>query len=82
MNDIKSKIRTYLSRPLRDYELKDDDNIFELGLVSSLFAIQLILFIEKEFDLELEDEELDLEQISTLKDITDLVEQKKSLVTC
>lgn len=82
MNDIKSKIRTYLSRPLRDYELKDDDNIFELGLVSSLFAIQLILFIEKEFDLELEDEELDLEQISTLRDITDLVEQKKSLVTC
>ena len=82
MNDIKSKIRTYLSRPLRDYELNDEDNIFELGLVSSLFAIQLILFIEKEFDLELEDEELDLEQISTLKDITDLVEQKKSLVTC
>ena len=31
--------------------LGDDDNIFELGLVDSLFAIQLVLFVEGEFGI-------------------------------
>jgi acyl carrier protein len=73
---ISMKIKDYLSRSLRNYEIKQDDNIFELGIVHSLFAIQLILFIEKSFGIELEDEDLDFDRIKTVNDIVQLIEDK------
>jgi len=70
---IKSKIKEYLMRSVRNYEIKDDYNIFELGIVHSLFTIQLIMFIEKNFGIELEDEELDIEKIKTVNDMVELI---------
>lgn len=80
MDTIKSKIKIFLSRALRERELKDDDDLFQLGLMHSLFAIQLILFIEKECGIELEDTDLDLEKIKTISQIVQLVKQKQQIV--
>lgn len=76
MTETRIKIRTYLLRLCRNHELNDDDDLFELGIVHSLFTVQLILFIEKEFGLEIEDEELDLDKLRTVNSIVDLVEKK------
>lgn len=76
MDEVRTKIKGYLSRSLTKRELDGDENIFDLGLVHSMSAIQLILFIEKEFGVELEDEEMDFAKISTLNEITSLVMQK------
>lgn len=73
--EIKEKIRKYLSRSIRNHELADDENIFEKGLVNSLFSMQLLLFVEKEFDLELEYEDLSLEHVKSVNAIAELVEQ-------
>jgi acyl carrier protein len=73
--NIKQSVTAFLTRSLRSQELKDDDNIIELGLVHSLFMIQLIMFIEKNFGLELEDEDLDMERIQTVNDIVGLIER-------
>ena len=72
-NVIKAKIKDYLMRSIKNYEIQDDDNIFELGIVHSLFTIQLIMFIEKNFGIELEDEELDIESIRTINKMVDLI---------
>ncbi len=77
--EIKSKVKDYFARSLVGIELGDEDDIFELGLVHSLFAMQLILFIEKEFGIELEDDEIDLERIKTLNQITSLILRKLEL---
>jgi acyl carrier protein len=74
LNEIKNKIRGYLSRSVQDYEIKDDDNIFELGIVHSLFAIQIIIFIEKNFDIELDDDELDMEKMKSINSIAELIQ--------
>ncbi len=79
MIEAKKKIKAYLSRSVRDGELKDDDDIFDLGLVHSLFAMQLILFIEKEFGIELDDGEIDFDNIRTLNEMVSLVEHRKNV---
>jgi len=76
MESTKDKIREYLLRLVGDSKLNDDDDIFELGLVHSLFSIQLLLFIEKEFDVEIDDEGLDFSNFRTINAIASLVESR------
>jgi len=76
MESTKDKIRGYLLRLVGDSKLNDDDDIFELGLVHSLFSIQLLLFIEKEFDVEIDDEGLDFSNFRTINAIASLVESR------
>lgn len=56
----------------------DDDNIFELGLVDSIFAIQLVYFIEEEFDIDVLDSELNIDNFNSVNRIGELVRRKKS----
>ncbi len=56
----------------------DDDNIFETGLVNSLFALQLVSFIEQEFDISIENEELDIQHFKDINSIASLISKKLS----
>ena len=42
------KTKEFISRFVRNHELQLDDDIFALGFVNSLFAMQLVLFVEQE----------------------------------
>ena len=46
--------------------LADDDNLFESGIVNSLFAVQLMTFIEKTFAIEVGIDDLDIENFKSL----------------
>jgi len=61
-----------------DLKLHDDDNFFELGFVDSSFAMQLVSFVEEEFNLTVTNEDLDLANFSTIKRIVQFIEKKKS----
>ncbi|WP_276902602.1 colibactin biosynthesis aminomalonyl-acyl carrier protein ClbE [Frischella perrara] len=74
--EMKAAVRQFLARSLRGHTLGDDDDIFSLGLVHSLFTVQIILFIEKTFHVELEVSELKIEQISSVNKIVELVQQE------
>ncbi len=76
MNDVKETIKVYLSRSTYQYDLGGDEDIFDIGIVHSLFAMQLILFIEKEFGIEIDEDDLDFDKIRTLNSISKLVEQR------
>ncbi len=75
--EIKTKIRQFLSNHVQNYNLRDDEDIFALGFVNSLFAMQLVLFVEKEFQLVVENEDLQLDNFRTIDALTKLVERKK-----
>lgn len=77
MKDVKETVRAFLGRFFRDIELTDDQNFFELGFVNSLFAMQLVMFVESEFALRIEDDELDIAHFFSLNAIANLVESKK-----
>ncbi|ALR99839.1 D-alanyl carrier protein [Enterococcus silesiacus] len=74
----KEKIRGFLTNFITNYDLADDENIFEKGLVSSLFAMQLVMFLEKEFSISISNEELDIDNFKDVNSIVNLVDSKQS----
>lgn len=76
MENNKNLIRQYLSRSVGNLTINDDDDLFRLGLVHSMFSIQLVMFIEKTFHIQLEDADLDIENIKTIERICNLIKSK------
>lgn len=74
--DFKAKIREFLGRFFQDLNLADDEDIFALGFINSLFAMQLVLFVESEFGFKVEDDDLDIENFRTLNALSALIERK------
>src|SRR5579885_1432044 len=71
-----TRIRNFLAKFFQNVELKDNQDIFALGFVNSLFAMQLVLFIEKEFGIPVENEDLNIDNFRSISAITQLIEQK------
>lgn len=74
--NINARIQAFLRRSLQNYEFADDEDIFGKGLVNSLFAMQLVLFLEKEFGIEIGDDDLSLDNFRTVAAMTQLVGRK------
>lgn len=74
--NVKDKVRNYLAHYIGQGTIQDDDNVFEKRLVNSLFALQLVTFIEKEFGVALSNEDLDVENFKDINSIAALVERK------
>jgi acyl carrier protein len=74
----KAKIREFLARFFRSHVLQDDEDIFALGFVNSLLAMQLVAFVEKEFALTVEDEDLDIDNFRSVNAIAALVARKQA----
>ncbi len=77
-DEIISKTREFLKKYLDNKQITLDQNIFGKGLVNSLFAMQLVMFVEKEFELQVEPSELDQKYFSTLSAIANFVSSKSS----
>ena len=80
MNEIQTKIKTFLSKFFGDYDLQADEDIFALGFVNSMFAMQLVLFVEQEFQVAIDNEDLEFENFRTINSIANLVERKNALI--
>lgn len=80
MKDAKDKIKAFLCQFFGNHELQDNDDIFAAGFVNSMFAMQLVLFIEKEFQVTIENEDLDLDNFRTISAIVHLLERKSSVL--
>lgn len=73
---VKEKIKAFLGKYVDVSGLEDTDNIFEKGLVNSLFAMNLVNFVENEFDVSIDNTELDIDNFKDISSITALVEKK------
>jgi len=80
MKAARAKIRNFLAQYFGNYELQNDEDIFALGFVNSMFAMQLVLFVEKEFNVTIENEDLDFENFRTINAMVSLVERKMAVV--
>lgn len=76
MEANKVRIKTFLARYIQNYDLQDDQDIFALGFVNSLFAMQLVLFVEKDFGIEVSNDDLDIDNFRTVNAIAALVAKK------
>nr|WP_283258118.1 phosphopantetheine-binding protein [Photorhabdus luminescens] len=58
-----------------EIELKDDTNIFESGLVNSLFSMRLLCFIEDKFSISIPDEYIERENFISIEKMQQLVQK-------
>lgn len=76
------KIRSYIEANLvvfdDDVEFSDSDNIFKMGFVNSLFAMKLLAFVEKEFNIKVDNDDIDIANFSTVDNIVALIKRKEN----
>lgn len=77
--EAKKTIRLFIEKYIDGKNISDDDNIFD-GFVNSLFAMQLVSFIENEFDIVVENDDLDLSNFKDINSITAFINSKLSAV--
>ncbi len=73
---IKETVKRFISSSTNITNLDDDENLFESGLANSLFAVQLMTFLEKTFAIEVEMDDLDIENFKSLNASTAFVVKK------
>ena len=75
--DNKQQIREFVSRFVRGYDLKDGEDIFATGFVNSMFAMQLVQFVETTFGITVESDDMEIDNFRSIDAITALVERKQ-----
>lgn len=74
--DSKTRIREFISRYVRGHELRDGDDLFASGFVNSLFAMQLVQFVEKEFGVTVDGDDMELDNFRSVDALSGFVERK------
>jgi acyl carrier protein len=75
-NGIKETLRVFILSSVPVTHLDDDANLFESGIVNSLFAVQLMTFVERTFAIEVATEDLDIENFKSLNATAAFVERR------
>lgn len=81
MMELNKEIRKFIESNLivfeDDLEFSDNDNIFELGFVNSLFAMKILNYIENKFDIVFDNEDINIANFSSVNKIIDLIGKRK-----
>lgn len=80
MKEAKARIKTFLTQYFGNHELQADEDIFSLGFINSMFAMQLVLFIEQEFQVVIDNEDLDFENFRTINAMASLIDRKNAVL--
>ena len=76
--DVRARIKSYFAAVIRE-PVGDHDDIFARGLVNSLFAMQLVMFVEREFSIVAERRDLDIRNFCSIAALAAFVEAKLGL---
>jgi acyl carrier protein len=67
-------LQAFLGRAFPGREVGLDDDIFDLGFGNSLFAMELVDFIEQRFALRIEDDDLVMDNFRSIRSLVSLIE--------
>lgn len=78
--ELTEKIRNFIESNLvvfeDEAEFGDDDNIFEMGFVNSLFAMKLVNYIEENHGIQVDNDDLEISNFSSVNRIVKFIESK------
>lgn len=77
-NQHKVKIRLFLAKYIKDKDYLDEDHLFEKGYISSLMAMELVMFVESEFPVKVENDELNFDNFKSVNAISQFIDHKLS----
>ncbi|WP_433511943.1 acyl carrier protein [Nonomuraea sp. CA-143628] len=72
-NTAEAQILDFVRGRYPQAEITADQDIFSLGFVNSLFAMELVMFVEKTFEVTIPNEELRIDNFRTAGSMAELV---------
>ena len=78
--ELISKLQTYIATELiknPEREIPPDEPLISGGMIDSFSLIDLALFIEENFDVQIDDTELNAETFDTLDQLTALIQSRQ-----
>jgi methoxymalonate biosynthesis acyl carrier protein len=72
---VQTQILEFVHSRYPQAELTATEDIFQVGFVNSLFAMELVMFVEKTFDLTIPNSELVIDNFRTAAAMAELVER-------
>ncbi len=75
---MREKIRNFILENFMfgEKSLKDNDQLFESGIIDSLGFIKLLTFVEKTFNISINMSEITIDKFSTINGIIATIESK------
>ena len=75
-SETQAQIHQFIAGRYPDVEMGVDEDIFALGFSNSLFAVELVMFIEKTFGFTVRNDELRLDNFRTVRSMAELVQRQ------
>ena len=73
----KNEIRNFFREKRKQTVPADDADLFENGFVDSLFAIEIVLFLEKAFKVKIKNKEITKDNFRNIDNIAAVVQRAK-----
>lgn len=80
MTNTQAAIADFMTRSFDGAEIEPDQDIFEAGYGNSMFAMQLVAFVESHFGLEIEADDLEIDNFRSINRVAALVARKQAMV--
>lgn len=74
---VQAAVTRFLARYLDDVALLGGDSLLTAGILDSLATVELIAFLEREFQIAVIDDDLQIENFDSISAIVALVERKR-----
>ena len=74
---IKEIVTKFLQSKKEDVKLEGDTDLFEKGFVNSLYALDIVTFLEKTFNIKLGKKDITKDNLSSINKIVELVSSLK-----
>ena len=81
--EIKEKIKTFIRDSFlfdNTAEICDNESLLEKGVIDSTGVLELILYLEEEFGIKIEDEEIIPENLDSVSNIIALLKSKNGII--
>ncbi|MFA5100859.1 MAG: phosphopantetheine-binding protein [Candidatus Omnitrophota bacterium] len=80
--DLKKQLKEFIAKRFLKgkSQVRDDESLFAAGIIDSFGMLELIAFIEKNFDVRVNPSEIDIDTFDTVDKIVSFVEKKKKRV--
>ena len=82
MDDVKKQLRDYIVDNFlfgdTDTKFTDVDSFMELGILDSTGILDVILYLEENFDMKVEDDELIPENLDSIDNLSGFIIRKKT----
>nr|AIE12106.1 putative NRPS/PKS hybrid synthase module E2B [uncultured bacterium] len=77
-NQIETGLKDFIKQAINIEGLSEHQNLFETGIVNSLFAVQLMTFVERTYGIEIGADDLDIENFKSVRATADFVRRKSA----